>query len=595
MKIISLKTTKNYDLDFHRSGENMMPCPECDHERRNKGKKSFSFNTTKGTGYCQNCEAKFMEYKPYVQKKEYAVPEWKNKTDLTDKALAWFAGRMISPATLARMKIYSDTQFMPQMRANSSVICFPYFFGDKLVNIKFRDGAKNFMLVKDAELILYNINCLEKATEVIITEGEIDCLSFIEVGYTNCISVPNGAGKNLEYLDNYMQLFDHIERIYIGADNDIKGMELKSELIKRFGQERCSIVHFKDCKDSNEYLIKYGGIALSETILNAKEIQIEGIIDVDTMYDDTYSLYLTGAEKGKTIGLPVIDNIVSWETGRVAVVTGIPSHGKSEIVDFLVTLLNILYGWKVAFFSPENFPIKYHIAKLVSKITGKQFKSGYLSDDEFTRAYDYLKRNFYFIYPEEDMTFDNILSKAKVLVKKHGITTLVFDPFNKIEHLLSNGESETMYISRFLDKASMFAKKHNVLVIIVAHPTKMKKKLDGTFEVPTLYDINASANWFNKCDYGLSVYRDYNLNTTTLFALKVKFKNLGSGGEAKLRYNYNNGRYEDAVLTIDHWNNKSYIELHQPVIQTYNPSMTGNSNYDTSDKYLEAFNNEPPF
>jgi twinkle protein len=152
-----------------------------------------------------------------------------------------------------------------------------------------------------------------------------------------------------------------------------------------------------------------------------------------------------------------------------------------------------------------------------------------------------------------------------------------------------------MYISRFLDKASMFAKKHNVLVIIVAHPTKMKKKLDGTFEVPTLYDINASANWFNKCDYGLSVYRDYNLNTTTLFALKVKFKNLGSGGEAKLRYNYNNGRYEDAVLTIDHWNNKSYIELHQPVIQTYNPSMTGNSNYDTSDKYLEAFNNEPPF
>lgn len=597
MKIISLSTQKNYDIDFQKSGENMMPCPECNENRRNKGKKSFSYNATKGTGYCQNCEAKFMEYKPYVQKKEYIIPVWKNITNLTDKALNWFAGRMINQQTLAKMKVYSDTEYMPQKQANASVICFPYYYGDTVVNIKYRDGAKNFKLVKDAELLLYNINCITSAKEIIITEGEIDCLSFIEVGFNNCVSVPNGAGKNLEYLDNYMQLFDHIERIYIATDNDLKGIELKAELIKRFGQELCSVIQFKDCKDANEFLIKYGGIALAETVQNAKEIQVEGIIELDSIYDDTYSLYLTGAEKGKTIGLPVIDNIITWETGRVAVVTGIPSHGKSEFVDFLITLLNILYGWKAAFFSPENYPIKYHIAKIVSKITGRQFKSGYLPEGEFTQAYDYLKRNFFFIYPEEDMTFENILAKAKVLVKKHGITTLVFDPYNKIEHLLSNGESETMYISRFLDKVSVFAKKHNVLAIIVAHPTKMKKTATGAFEVPTLYDINGSANWFNKCDYGMSVYRDFATNTTTVFASKVKFRHLGTGGEAKLHYNYNNGRYENAELTIDKWNNKSYLESNQApsVTQTYKAALPVNVNFDTNTEYLDSFNYEPPF
>ncbi len=597
MKVLSLATKKNYELDIRKSGENMMSCPECDELRKHKGKKSFSFNVSKGIGYCQNCEAKFVEYKPYVQKKKYALPISKNITALSDKAAQWFSGRMISPTTLVLMKVYSDIEYLPQVKENASVICFPYFFGETLVNIKYRDARKNFKLVKDAELILYNLNSIAGAKEVIITEGEIDCLSYIEVGFVNCISVPNGAGKNLEYLDNYMELFNDVVRIYIGTDNDLKGIELKSELIKRFGQERCSLVQFKDCKDANEYLVKYGGIALAETIRNAKEVQVEGIVDIDSFYEDTYSLYLTGAEKGKTIGMPKIDNMISWETGRVAVVTGIPSHGKSEFVDYLVTRLNVLHGWKVAYFSPENYPVKYHIAKIISKITGKQFKNGCISEAEFDRAYEYMSRNFFFIYPEEDMTFDNILLKAKVLVKKHGITTLVFDPFNKIEHLMSNGESETAYISRFLDKVSVFAKQHNVLVIIVAHPKKMMKTAAGTYDVPTLYDINGSANWFNKCDYGMSVYRDFKQNTTTVYVYKVKFRHLGAGGDAKLHYNYNNGRYEDADLTIDGWDNLSYIEENKkPFVSLVIPtSLPQNVNFDTNTEYLDSFNKEPPF
>ena len=69
-------------------------------------------------------------------------------------------------------------------------------------------------------------------------------------------------------MDNYIELFNPINRIYIATDNDIKGIELKAELIKRFGSEKCSIVSFKDCKDANQYLVKYGGIALNDTLKN---------------------------------------------------------------------------------------------------------------------------------------------------------------------------------------------------------------------------------------------------------------------------------------------------------------------------------------
>lgn len=596
MKIISLTTKTIYDLDFKKSNENAMPCPDCDANRRHKGNKSFSFNKSKGTGYCQNCETSFVEYRSAVKEKEYVVPAWKNITNLSDNAVKWFAGRMINQDTLAKLKVYSDMEFMPQTGKQTSVICFPFFLGDTLVNIKYRDGAKNFKLCKDAELILYNINCLEHNTEIIITEGEIDCISYIESGIINCVSVPNGANKNLEYLDDYIDLFDNINKIYIAVDNDLKGIELKGELIKRFGQEKCSIVNFKDCKDANEYLIKYGGLALSETIKNAREIQIDGIVDVNSIYGETQSLFLTGLQRGTTIGLSEVDDIVTWETGRVAVVTGIPGHGKSEFVDFMLTKLNILHGWKSSYFSPENYPIKYHLAKLISKITGKKFDSSNLTVDDFNSAFDYIKNNFYFIYPEEDMTFDNILSKARIVVKRHGIKVLVFDPFNKIEHLLDKGESETLYISKFLDKCSNFAKKHDVLVIIVAHPTKMKKTVTGTYEIPTLYDINGSANWYNKADYGLCIYRDFAINTVTVIAQKVKFRHLGEGGKAVLKFNYVNGRYEKEYLTIDAWNYASYLNSEEVSVAPVNivqaPLQPSKS---FEDEYLEKFNHDPEF
>ena len=106
-------------------------------------------------------------------------------------------------------------------------------------------------------LYFYNADCLKKAEEIIIVEGEIDALTFIQAGYENTISVPNGAG-NIDFLDTCIDLFADIKKIYIATDQDTRGINLKSELIRRLGPERCYVVSFKDCKDANEYLLKYG-------------------------------------------------------------------------------------------------------------------------------------------------------------------------------------------------------------------------------------------------------------------------------------------------------------------------------------------------
>jgi twinkle protein len=310
---------------------------------------------------------------------------------------------------------------------------------------------------------------------------------------------------------------------------------------------------------------------------------VEGVIDVDDNYDECYNLYLNGMQKGMEIGLSDIDDIITWERGRVAVVTGIPGHGKSEIVDFLALKLCLLYGWKIGYFSPENYPFKYHFSKLSSKLIGKSFDAKYMSKGEFDLSHQYISENISFVYPEDDMTFENILSKATYLVKRFGIKQFIIDPYNKIEHLRNKNESETDYVSRFLDRCCTFAKKYQVLFWIVAHPVKMKRKKDETsFEIPTLYDICGSSNFYNKPDYGLVVYRDFQNEIIELYVPKVKFKHLGVGGMAKLKYNFINGRLESECMSVESFNNKPYIRHDsEPEVLTDFPPQRNVNFWDT--------------
>lgn len=543
MKYQSSNTKIIHDISFDTNKKSRYVCPECSGQRKNSKAKDLEYYPDTKRAFCFHCETTMYEYKPYEVKHDYTIPEWKNITNLTDKAVKYFEGRMISQSTLLGMKVYSDTEWMPQFKQNEEVICFPYFRDKKLINIKFRGPKKSFKLVSNAELIWYNFDCIVENNEIIICEGEIDALTFIENGFKNVLSVPNGAKNKVEYIDNSIHCFDHIEKIYLATDVDAPGIELKDELIRRFGAEKCYSLNFKGCKDANEYMVTHGGFEFKEILKSAKAIPIEGNIDISNIYNEIIDLYENGVQPGSSIGINEIDQYCTWELGRLCTVTGIPSSGKSEFVDYIVARLNFLYGWKAAYFTPENYPLKYHYAKLHEKFSGSKFKKE--SDrTDFQSIYEHIKDNFFYILNEKDLTIASIMKSAKSYVKQKGIKILIIDPYNKLDHQASKGESETQYISRFLDILVNFARFNSVLIFLVAHPTKVD--LD---KVVTLYNISGSANFFNKTDYGFTVHRlrDENNamnNSVEIHWQKIKFKHLGKQGVSELDYNYNNGRFD---------------------------------------------------
>lgn len=547
---------------LHR-GKVKVFCPNCHDKRTDKRDKSLSVDLDKGVWNCHYCGwAGHLEYtdeekKEWVQKQSwytpaqtrrekpvYKKPKPRQTAPMSAKALAWFAGRGISAATLQAMKVTEGMEFMPQNNAQSNTVQFNYYKDGELINTKFRTGDKKFKMVSGAELLPYNIDGIKGTKECIITEGEMDALSFYECGRHDVVSVPNGANANLSYLDDYIEdYFEDKETIFIASDTDTKGVLLRDELLRRFGAERCRILEYGEgCKDANEHLQKFGKESLLQCLANAPEIKLEGVFTVQDFETSLDAIFENGLQKGVTIGHENFDRLISFETKRLCIVTGIPGSGKSEFIDEITERLNIRYGWRWAYFSPENAPLAYHASKLIEKFTGKHFSQKWLTLPEYRQVKNHLETNFFFISPAADYKVDSILERAKFLVRRKGIKGLVIDPYNRLENEAGN-RSETQYISGLLDKLTNFAQQNDIMVVLMAHPTKMSKNKDGQIEAPTLYDISGSANFYNKADFGLVVHRDRINNVVEVRVQKVKFRHLGEVGTAYFKYNLNNGRY----------------------------------------------------
>ena len=549
-----------YDL---KVGASQGTCPVCSENRKpeNKKAKCASYDWERGLGTCHNCDRTFQLHtyqRKGASEKVYIRPE--TPDDIHDVSTAvekWFESRGISKQTLRALKVTEGPEYMPQTGKTENTIQFNYYMGDQLINVKYRDGRKNFKLYKGAEKVFYNINSIVGYEYCVIVEGEMDALSLYEAGIENVISVPNGAtlnSNNLDYLDSCIDYFDDKEKIIIAVDADEAGQALQQELVRRLGAEVCYLADFNGCKDANEYLLEYGKEELAKRITKARPVPLENVTTFKDIEGEVTDFVTNGFKPGYQIGLSNFDNIFSTYTGQFITVTGIPSSGKSDFVDQMVVGYNANYGWKTAFASPENAPTYLHAHKLMRKVWQDMPSKADIGTDRWNQVAEHVNDNFFFIDMER-YTLESVLRKGAELVKRKGIKCLVIDPFNKVRDVDCKTEDVNRYTMEYLTKIEIFAKKYDVLVFIVAHPTKMYKGSDGQIEEPTMYNIKGGGEWYDASYHGILVHRNYEAKTVKAKVLKVKFQNLGeNGAEAHFKWEPRSGCFiphQDLTINDD--------------------------------------------
>lgn len=553
-------------VNGHTSGQHAVQCPRCSASRTKARVPCLSINLDEGLYNCHHCgwagglkqgdiTSSGLSSLPKVYRKPTYPPPPPPAPTLEE----WFRKRGIPRRVIERRHVSTTMIYMPQHEGEERAIQFPYFRHGECVNIKYRDAHKHFRMVSGAERILYGLDDI-RGDSVVICEGECDAMAIEVAGYPSVVSVPDGAPAVAT--KNYASKFDFLETceadlaglrtIVIAVDNDAPGNLLAAELARRLGPERCVWASWPDgCKDANDVLVRDGARALSDCLDHAQPWPVSGIGTGKTLKTGIEAMYDNAPPRGLSTGWLELDRYYTVRPGELTIVSGIPSHGKSAFVSALAINMAKIHDWNFTIFSPENAPMERYAAALISLYVGKRFwGESRMSRNEMHEGRDWLSDHVTFLMPEDATpTVDWLLDLAKIQVYRQGIKGLILDPWNEVDFHRPANRSETDHISMSLSQIKRFAMLHGVHVWVIAHPTKLRKaesgKYAGQYPPPTPYDIAGSANFRNKADNCITIWRDVDVddNRVNVFVQKVRFLTVGKPGESILIYQPDSGRF----------------------------------------------------
>lgn len=508
------KHLQPYELKKKGDGtEEIIPeyCPFC-HGGAHGDKKSFALSVDYGVYVCKrgSCgqrgrfDALFEHFgekpdeklmgsrknDPIEAKKAFDLPEIPLFAP-TNVVKRYFEARKIGNETLEAFKIASDAQ---------GNVVFPFYENGQIVFEKFRrpekpkpdDKRQKEWRVPNTKAILFGLDMCVYSKPLVITEGQIDCMSLYEAGVRNVVSVPSGC-EDFSWVEHCWDQLEKFKSIIFFGDDDEPGRKMVREAAHRLDESRCLFVEnypvrpgtSKTCKDANEILYFYGGMKLIQMVEDAREAPIRGLINLG----DAVPSSLDDGEKVYT-RIPALDKALKGlRMGAVTVWSGKSGYGKSTLTG-LLTLQAIEQGYNVCVYSGELTTAEFQTwidlqCAGSDYIAYKTNQNGevapYIPYDVQQAISAYYNRRLW-LYDNQEIFEDDesttILKLFTAAYRRYDCRLFVVD---NLMMALADSDDELRDQKRFVNKLKKFARKYNVHVMVVAHPRKTKKdeKLDN--------------------------------------------------------------------------------------------------------------------
>jgi hypothetical protein len=501
---------------------------------------------------------------------------------LTERAINWHVQeRKISQSTLEHYKVSSGNHYMPIAKKEIEVIQYNYYLNDEYINTKFRgpsvNGKKDLTFQPQSELTFYGIDHVKHSEEIMITEGELEPLSWYEAGYKWAVSVPNGSNSKFDFLDKiYDSHLKNKKKVYIAVDNDEPGHKLRDEILRLFGRDVCYVIDFpkllmgdrqdKDgntvpiyTKDGNDILVLQGKEALMDLYQNAKGYDIPGVYGVEDVEDEMWEMFRN--KEFHPMGTPCYIDIFkknwSWRKGEINVGIGPANQGKSTLFSNTLPLLkSIQEGDKWAVWGPEAWPATNYfddiIHTYIGQSTNPNFPTLQMSEEKFKQGLKFCKQHFYYVYPDDEHDYNTIFEKFKSMIIKHNITGIILDPVNQLDRTGDDAKiRDDQFLSRFYSKLKRFIISHGLYCMVITHCDQRLGENNLVLKPNWQKDIEGGKMTGKKVDNILFYYRphfeqDINNSLCVFGSSKIKIKKLtGEPGEEEFTFDGKTNRYYD--------------------------------------------------
>lgn len=506
---------------YERNGElHFKECPYC--KGKSSDKKTFAISLKTGQFKClrESCEAKGNMitlsqdfdfslgntadeyYKPKKEFKSFKKPE--QPIIPKDPALRYLQSRGIGREVAEKYQITVH-------KDNDQVLVIP-FFDEKgnLPFVKYRntvykvgdDGSKEWCQAGGKPILFGMMQCNHQNRTMILNEGQIDSLSCAQAGIENAVSVPTGARGFTWVPYCWDWVVEHFDTIVVFGDYEKKHISLLDEVKKRFHKLRIKHVReddYKDCKDANEILQKYGAAYLRTCVENAIDLPLTQVIDLADVEDvNIYDL-----DKLET-GISQLDDALNGGLpfGGVTIVTGKSGKGKSSFASQI--LANALEQKYKCFAYSGELPnhlfrswLYYQLAGKahIQTYTTKKGREGYkISDSNKALIKEWHKGNI-FIYDSSNMDDENnsLLDLVEESIVRYGVKVILIDNLMTGLDLEYSKESDKYERqSKFVKALARIGMRYDSLILLVAH----KRKNSGN-ETDTMDEVSGSSDITN--------------------------------------------------------------------------------------------------
>lgn len=468
---------------------------------------------------------------------------------INNRGDAWLTERGLDIETAIRAGLYTTSAPGGDATSAESAdwIAIPYRVDGDVVNVKYRKlSEKQFAQSKGGKQVLWNRDVIRDQTlgnyPLIITEGEADALAALEAGFQRVVSVPGGAPndagtKRHVYIDEALADLSQVREIILATDSDEPGCNLRDDLIARLGKARCKTIRYpKQCKDLGDALRLYGVKGVRAAIDTAQPVPMPGVVELRDIPERPplrpVKLRAFGSDFEKHIGLC---------RGHLSIWTGRANRGKTSLMRAVSWALAREQGWRIAVGSFED-DIRQTWLPAMKRLHAGRWPAG----EDAVKAEAWIEDSFRFLLaPDSDSpTVPWLLEHMEGAVIRHGCNLIVIDPWTELDLQLQAGVSETEAVKLYLSAFKAFARRFNTHVAIIAHPRK-PPDFGGTKRMPDGYDIAGSAHFTNKCDLGVTVEADPDVEgLSTVRVWKSRFKEeMGPTGDFHLVFDPSSRRF----------------------------------------------------